>query len=159
MDWNSFAEKALTVGATGIASFGGAFFRFKQRLKEAEDAAKAAKADAEIARAETAALRGTLEAAIKGWRMEFDDFKGDYQRDREHAVELEEARNEARESRPDPAEALRDDIDELRRQVEKIRERTARYVKNETFVEFTRGQEAQWKIIERTLGRLEALAR
>ncbi len=166
MDWTEFGKTALTVAGSGGSAFIGAFFRFKQRLADAEGAAKAAKQEADsakaealAARAETAALKASMEALTKGWRMEFDDFKEDYEKDKKHRLELDEAVAEARQSRPDPTEALGREVDELKKTLERLRERQARYVRNEQFVEHTRAQETQWKEIARTLGRLEALAK
>lgn len=166
MDWSKAIEVAVTAGGSGLASFGGAFLRFKQRLKDAEDFAKEAKALATAAIEGNRALKTELdnfvrmtESNLRGWRLEFDGFKEDYARDERHRHELEEARAEARQSRPDPVEAFRHELADLKRQLERLRERQGTYVRNETFVEHTRGQEQQWKEIQRTLGRLEALAK
>lgn len=159
MDWDSVAKTAITAVGSGGSAFLGAFLRFKQRLKQAEDDAGAARKDASIARAEVAELRAEVANLKTGWRLEFDSFKEDYERDVKHREEMEEAIAEARESRPDPTETLRHEVDQLKQQLEKMKERQARYVRNETFADHVRGQESQWKEIARTLGRLETLTK
>ena len=91
MDWSKAIEVAVTAGGSGLASFGGAFLRFKQRLKDAEDFAKEAKALATAAIEGNRALKTELdnfvrmtESNLRGWRLEFDGFKEDYARDERH---------------------------------------------------------------------------
>jgi predicted nuclease with TOPRIM domain len=159
LDWNEVTKTALTVAGSGGSAFLGAFFRFKQRLKDAETNAAEALAEAQTATADLAVLRSAHENLAAGWRLEFNALKDDFQRELAHRTALEEAREEGRASRRDPTEDLRDELEELKKQLERLKERQARYVRSETFVEHTKAQETQWKEIARTLGRLEALAR
>ena len=166
VDWNKAIEVAITAAGSGGASFIGAFFRFKQRLKDAEDSARIAKEVAEAAlkqggaiALELAELKKTVDASFKGWRMEFDGFKEDYERDQQHRAELEEARAEARQSRPDPVEALRHEVGELKRIIERVRDKQGTFVRTEAFTEHTRAMEQQWRTLERTLGQLETLVK
>lgn len=166
MDWNKAMEVAVTAVGSGGASFVGAFLRFKQRLKDAETNANAAldaaiagmNKHAELAN-ELAAFKREMNSHLTGWRLEFDGFKDDNERDQRHREALEEARAEARQSRPDPVEAMRHELEQLRRQLDRMKERQNSYVRNETFTEHTRAQEKQWNEIQRTLGRLETIAK
>lgn len=155
VDWNKTLEVAITAGGSGLASFGGAFLRFKQRLSLAE-----ARAGEAVARADELekALR-VAQTSLQTLQQNFDAFTRDYARDQRHRDDLEKARAEARQSYPDPAEIFRQDIDALKRAVERVKERQASFVRNDTFVEHTRAQEQQWRTLERTLGQLETLVK
>lgn len=159
MDWNAITTTAITAVGSGGSAFLGAFLRFKQRLKAAEDAAATALRETVALSGKLAALEKSCVDHARGWRLEFDGFKEDYARDLRHSQELNNAVEDARASRPDPAEILRHEVEELKKQLERMKERQARYVRSETFVEHTKAQETQWKEIARTLGRLEALAK
>jgi DNA repair exonuclease SbcCD ATPase subunit len=159
LDWNEVVKTGLTVVGSGGSAFAGAFLRFKQRLKKAEDEAAEALLIARAARDTLFTLKASFDAAVGGWKLEFADLREDFRRDLEHREEVEQAREDGRASRRDPTEDLREELHALRDQLEKLKERQARYVRNETFAEHARAQETQWKEIARVMGRLEALAR
>lgn len=162
VNWDKAIEVAVTAVGSGGSAFIGAFFRFKQRLKEAEASASAAKELAQAAisatnklESELNDLRKVVESNVKGWRLELTNFQHDYERDQRHREELEDVR---RDSRPDLAETFRHELSDLKRQLDRLRDKQGTYVRNETFTEHARAQEQQWKEIQRVLGRLEALA-
>lgn len=166
VDWNKAMELAITAGGSGLASFGGAFLRFKQRLATAETSAAAAHARADAAdkkcdtiQKELDEFKRAVESNLKGWRMEFDTFKNEYERDQRHAEELEDVRAEARRSQPNPVESFRYELEQLKQKLERVRDKQGSFVRNETFVEHTKGQEQQWRTLERTLGQLETLVK
>lgn len=159
MDWNEVVKTGLTAVGSGGAAFGGAFLRFKQRLQQAEDNARAGLELAQLLRAELTTYRAAQDHVAAGWRLEFASLRDDFQRDLDHREELERAREEGRASRRDPAEDLRHELHELKTQLERMKERQARYVRSDTFVQHVKEQETQWKELARTMGRLDVLAK
>lgn len=155
----SIAEKLVTAGVSGGASFLGALYQFKKKLDEVSADVKLLKeGDGQT----VPGIRQLIENIRAGWRLEFDGFKSDFEafrdevrREQEHEDELDEAVERARMSRPDPHEEMRKQLEELKRDVGRLKGKG--YVKNTEFAEYVRTQEAQWRALERTLGRMEAL--
>lgn len=75
----------------------------------------------------------------------------------EHHLELDATKDNIRASMPDPLEDIRTILVELREDIEKLKERGARSVRIDDFTAFTREQEAQWKELAKTLGKLDSL--
>lgn len=166
MDWDHITQIGLTALGSGGSSFLGAFLRFKQRLKVAEESLASLAAEGPKLRTELAALRTELtttvahyDATIKGWRLEFDSFKADLATEVQHRKEITEAVEKERHSRPDPLEDLRREVDRMKREIDRIKERSSRYVRSEVFDAFAKSQEDQWKEQTKALGRLEGILR
>ena len=157
METHDIIQSGVTALVTGGASFLGAFFRFKQRLKETEESLKKVLVELPRLRAAVAETKGHYEALSGGWRLEFNNLKSAFETEIKHQRELAEALKEDRASRPDPVEALHGDLRQLRQDIEKLKERGGRYVRNDVFAAFTKAQEDQWKEMARTLGRLEGM--
>jgi hypothetical protein len=136
LDWTTILDHGLTAAASGGASFLGAFFRFKQRLKACEDALT--KLSDEVPR-----LRRQYEIAAAGWRAELDAFRADIRRELQHQQQLVDMRAK--------------ELAQMHQDIEKLKERGSRYVRSDAFASFTKSQEDQWKEMARTLGRLEGM--
>jgi hypothetical protein len=159
VDWNTVASQALTAAGSGASAFLGAFLRYKARLKACEDALKLLATEVPKMRTDLATALMQYDSSTAGWRLEFDGFKDDFEREMKHRKDIDEAVEKERHSRPDPLEDLRREVKELRSQIEQLKERGGRYVRNDAFTAFMRAQEEQWKEMARTLGRLEGAQR
>lgn len=155
---SSIIEKLVTVGLSGGASFLGALYQFKTRLELAEEYIKELKGENK----DVVGIRQLVEAVRHGWRLEFDSYKADYEafkkeveREREHEEELDQAFERARASRPDPVEELKHQLSEMKREFDRMKNRG--YVKSSEFAEYVRKQDEEWRRLERTLGRWETL--
>lgn len=155
MDWDGIIKAGAGSLFTGGAGFLGAYARFKQRLKTAEDGLKKVTEIVTQIGTTLPLLTRKYDDLAAGWRLEFDSFREEFERETKHRLELEEVRDEARASRPDPTEALRREVDRLRSEVERLKDRGSRYVKNDAFAAFTKDQEEQWRALAKTMGRLE----
>ena len=144
MDWDTVLQHGLTALGSGGSAFLGAFLRFKRRLHECEELLK-----------HSAGTISHLQADIDVCKSTIATLKSDFEREVAHRKELAEFRKEERDSRHDPLDDLRGDIVDLKEAVEKLKERGAHYVHTDTFASFTKSQEDQWKVLERTLGRIE----
>jgi chromosome segregation ATPase len=157
LETQEIIQSGVTALVTGGASFLGAFFRFKQRLKETEESLKRVLTELPKLRAAVSDIKGHYESLAGGWRLEFNGLKSAFELEIKHQRDLAEALKEDRASRPDPLEALHGDLRQLRMEIEKLKERGGRYVRNDVFTTFTKAQEDQWKEMARTLGRLEGM--
>jgi hypothetical protein len=72
-------------------------------------------------------------------------------------LELDATKENMRASMPDPLEDIRNMLAEQREDIEKLKERGARAVRVDDFTAFAREQEAQWKELAKTLGKLDSL--
>lgn len=130
VDWKDFIPHAATAVMSGAAAFGAAWGRFKSQLQGHSD-------------------------EIKRLSGELPRFRETHELEEKHRRELDNVRENMRLSIPDPLEDIRADIARLEQEVAQVREKQSRYVRSDTFAQFTKAQEDQWKEMMRTLGRLE----
>jgi len=171
LDVGVLIEHGLTVLGSGGAGFLGSWLKYR-RAKQLVDAKQllAAKKDAResvelLERLETleeahqshlTALQEHIDqykANNAGWLLELNTIKNELEEDKA----IRAAITAERGSRPDPLEDLRRELSEIRKNLERLREKGARYTKNEAFAEFVKGQEEQWREMNRHLGRLEGM--
>jgi uncharacterized protein YukE len=121
-------QNALAAAGAGGAAFFGAITRFKKRVADFED-------------------------RLNKFSDRLDKFN-----DRlDHHLELDVTKENMRASMPDPLEDIRNMLSELREDIEKLKDRGARSVRVDDFTAFAREQEAQWKELAKTLGKLDSL--
>lgn len=157
MDTTAIITQAAGALATGGASFLGAFFRFKQRLKDTTAALKEVALELPALRSAVTDAKNHYEAMARGWHLEFSQLRQDFETEAKHRREIAQALEQDRASRPDPLEDIARDLDRLRQDVERLKDRGGRYVRSDAFAAFTKAQEDQWKEMARTLGRLEGM--